>query len=74
MDLLRQTEQLRRELGDDTALAKSFRVRALLLVRLGRAAEALPLVDEAHQLAVKRDLTELAAELKPLRQVLRRTA
>jgi len=62
-----------RRLGDEKGLARSLHVRGLLMVGLGRPAEALPLLDEAHETSVAQGLTDLAAQIDPLRQVLKRS-
>lgn len=53
MTLFKQQEQMSRELNDQQGLTVSLHNQALLLARrMGRPREALPLAEEAYQLAV----------------------
>lgn len=59
--LLKEAERICRELNDPKALAGSLAQQALVLVDMeGRPGDALPLAEEAYQLAVNHGLTRLA--------------
>ena len=62
-----------RELGASTTLALSLAGLAHFLILAGRAPEALPVIEEAHEIATSAGLADLTAELAPMRAVLRRT-
>ena len=65
MALHKQGEQFCRELGNPDGLARSLANQAgLLAEKMARPQEALPLAEEAHQLATDHSLDALAKQIK----------
>jgi len=67
MRLNKEQERICRELGNKEGLAISLINQASLLSnKLGRHKEALPLAEEAHNLAMKTGQIALAKQIKPI--------
>lgn len=62
-----------REVGDSAPLGGSLYLLAMFLVRAHKIPEALPLIEEAHEIAMSAGLPDLETTVAPLRAVLRRT-
>lgn len=71
MTLLKDQECLCREIGNPYGLALSLLNQALLLVKMGKNREALPLATEAHHLSAAHGYTVLAGKMKAVLDWLR---
>ena len=73
--MLQEQEQLCRQLGNSQKLADSLKTRAIVLASgMGRTREALPLAEEALQLAYAAGDRALAAQIGGLIDALRRSS
>lgn len=70
--LYKEQEDICRELGDKECLARSLSNQAVLLAKMERADEALPLAEEAHSLATNHGLAALAEHIKGVLDSVRR--
>jgi len=72
MALHKEQERLCRELGNPAGLARSLANQADLLTQeMGRPHDALPLVEQAYQLATDHGLTALAQQITPILNLVR---
>ena len=74
MALQKEQERLCRRLGNVESLAGSLGGQALMLCDMGRVREALPLAEEAHQLAAKHGYAALVKRTERLLEDVRRAA
>lgn len=75
MELLKDQERICRQTGNNNALAYSLINQASLLAnKIGLAADALPLANEAYDLAVDVGQPKLAAQIKAIREKIKKKA
>lgn len=73
LELYRESECICREAGDPEGLVESLYNQTIILAtRLNRLHEALPLINEAHDLSLRRGLIDLARKTKPLLEYIRK--
>lgn len=61
-------------MGEVEGLARSLASQAIVLRKMGRKQEAVPLAEEAHQLTVSHGYTALARPIEPFLNTVRQAA
>jgi len=74
MALHKEQERICRQLGNVESLAISLADQALTLREMGRAREALPLAEDAHELAANHGYVPLARRIEPILNDVRQAA
>ena len=72
--LLKEVERICRQLGNVESLAISLTNQASTLRQMGRPREALPLAEEARQLASKHGYGVLVKQIEPILNAVRQAA
>lgn len=72
--LLREVERICRQLSNVQGLTTSLTNQAATLLQLGHTREALPLAEEAQQLAARHGYAVLAKQIEPILERVRQAA